>query len=157
MRPLLIISARIQYAVPCKKWGTLIRNIWCYLKVLVGYLQVICYSKIFCSILNLASTIFIFFHQMIVLKVGLSFSKKTILICFNDSPSKMMKNAFYFMLKALFVLKIFKFLWHVEKRLDQKDKVHFETYDVTAWLTENHNTHIAQYLTNYRQPDNEIW
>ena len=55
---------------------------------------------------------------MIVLKVGLSFSKKTILICFNDSPSKMMKNAFYFMLKALFVLKIFKFLWHVEKRLD---------------------------------------
>ena len=28
-------------------------------------------------------------------------------------PSKMMKNAFYFILKALFVLKIFKFLsWH---------------------------------------------
>ena len=43
------------------------------------------------------------------LKVGLSSSKK-IFICFNDSPSKMMKNAFYFILKALFVLKIFKFL-----------------------------------------------
>ena len=31
-------------------------------------------------------------------------------ICFNDTPSKMMKNAFYFILKALFVLKIFKYL-----------------------------------------------
>ena len=27
-----------------------------------------------------------------------------------ESPLKMMKNAFYFTLKALFVLKIFKFL-----------------------------------------------
>ena len=32
-------------------------------------------------------------------------------IYFNDSPSKIMKNAFYFILKALFVLKIFKFLF----------------------------------------------
>ena len=28
----------------------------------------------------------------------------------NESPLKMMENAFYFVLKALFVLKIFKFL-----------------------------------------------
>ena len=28
----------------------------------------------------------------------------------NENPLKMMKNAFYFTLKALFVLKIFKFL-----------------------------------------------
>ena len=28
----------------------------------------------------------------------------------NESPVKMMKNAFYFTLKALFVLKLFKFL-----------------------------------------------
>ena len=45
--------------------------------------------------------------------------KKKFIICFNDSHSKMMKNAFYLLLKALFVLKIFKFLsWlfgHVEK------------------------------------------
>ena len=38
-----------------------------------------------------------------------------------------MKNAFYFILKALFVLKIFKMLpWyfgHVEERFDQKNKV----------------------------------
>ena len=39
-----------------------------------------------------------------------------------ESPLKKMKNAFHFTLKALFVLKIFKFLFwlfgHVEKRLD---------------------------------------
>ena len=39
-----------------------------------------------------------FIHQ--VLKVGLSRSKKTF-ICFNDSPSKMMKNAFFY-LKSFF-------------------------------------------------------
>ena len=41
------------------------------------------------------------------------------LFIFNDTPSKMMKNVFYFILKPLFILKIFKFLsWlfgHVEK------------------------------------------
>ena len=43
-------------------------------------------------------------------KVGLSSSKKSFIICFNDSPQKMMKNPFCFILKDLFVLKIFKFL-----------------------------------------------
>ena len=36
--------------------------------------------------------------------------KKFFFVCFSDSPSIMMKNAFYFILKALFVFKIFKFL-----------------------------------------------
>ena len=36
--------------------------------------------------------------------------KKLIFNCFNESPLKMMKNVFYFILKTLFVLKIFKFL-----------------------------------------------
>ena len=31
-------------------------------------------------------------------------------ICFNPNPSNMVKNVFYFILKALFVLTIFKFL-----------------------------------------------
>ena len=44
-----------------------------------------------------------------------------------------------------------------KKQLDCKDKINFEIYDATAWLTMNYNTHIAQYLTNYRQPDTEIW
>ena len=67
-----------------------------------------------------------------------------------------MKNAFYFILKALFVLKTFKFLsWlfrHVAKRLDKKGKVNFKFYDVTAWLTNNCNTHIAQYPRSKGNP-----
>ena len=77
------------------------------------------------------------------------------------APLKMMINAFYFISKALFVLKIFKSLsWlfgHVSKRLDYKDKVHSKFYDVTAWLTNNCNKHIIQYLENKKQRDHEIW
>ena len=46
----------------------------------------------------------------------------------------MMKNVFYFNLKALFVLKVFKFLSglfsYVGNQLDKLDKVNFKTYDV---------------------------
>ena len=35
---------------------------------------------------------------------------KNCLICFNESPLKMIRSAFYFILKDLFILKIFKFL-----------------------------------------------
>ena len=45
-----------------------------------------------------------------VFKVGLLPSKKVGFICFNGRPFKMMENAFYFILKALFLVKIFKFL-----------------------------------------------
>ena len=58
-------------------------------------------------------------HKRTFFKVGLVPSKKSCAICFVESPLKMMKSAFCFILKALFVLKIFKFLsWlfvHVEK------------------------------------------
>ena len=43
-------------------------------------------------------------------KVGLSPSKIICVICCIESPIKMMKNSFTFILKALFVLMIFKFL-----------------------------------------------
>ena len=43
-------------------------------------------------------------------KVGLLPSKKNCFIYFNESPLKMIKNAFYFILIALFFLKIFKFV-----------------------------------------------
>ena len=56
-------------------------------------------------------------------KVGLSPSKKTSVICFMEIPLKMTKNAFYFILKTLFVFKIFSFLlWH------------FGHIEKTAWL-----------------------
>ena len=37
-------------------------------------------------------------------KLGLSHSKKICFIYFNENPLKLIKNAFYFILKALFVL-----------------------------------------------------
>ena len=44
-------------------------------------------------------------------------------------------------------LKFLSWLFgHVAKLLDKKDKVNFKFYDVTAWLINNCNTHIAQYL-----------
>ena len=46
-------------------------------------------------------------------KIALSPSKKVCVICLTESPLKMIKNSFYFNLKALFVLKIFKFLWRL--------------------------------------------
>ena len=41
-----------------------------------------------------------------------------------------------------------EFLVMLRKMLDKKDKVNFKIYDVTAWLTNNCNTNIAQYLMN---------
>ena len=67
-----------------------------------------------------------------------------------ESSLKMNKKAFYFTMKVLFVLKIFRFLSQpfgfVEKQLDQKDKVYFKIYDVRTWSKNNCNTHIAEYL-----------
>ena len=66
------------------------------------------------------------------------------------NPLKMMKNAFYFTSKTLFIVKVLNFLsWffgHVAKQLDWNDKVNIKFYDFTAWLTNNCNTYVAQYL-----------
>ena len=62
-----------------------------------------------------------------------------------------MKNTFYSILKALFVLKIFKFLsWlfgHIEKTASLEGKINLKIHYVTTWLANNYNTHIPQYLT----------
>ena len=56
----------------------------------------------------------------------------------------------YLILKALFVLEIFKFspdfLDHAGKRLDKKAKVHFKICDLADWTTNNYISHIARYL-----------
>ena len=44
------------------------------------------------------------------LKLDSHLPKKNVLFASNESPLKMMKNVFYFILKAQFVLKIFNFL-----------------------------------------------
>ena len=61
----------------------------------------------------------------------LSPSKKVVFYLFQWKPFKMIENAFYFMLKALYVLGVFTFLsWHlgyVEKQLDKKINSKFMT------------------------------
>ena len=63
----------------------------------------------------------------------------------------MMKNAFYFMLKALFVLEIFKLLFwlfgYAEKRFDEKAKVNFKICDVKDWTTDNYNIDILSNIS----------
>ena len=65
-----------------------------------------------------------------IIKVGLSSSKKDCFIYFNESVVKMIKNAFCVTLKALLVLKIFKFLsWlfgHAEKTAWLERRVYFQ-------------------------------
>ena len=71
-----------------------------------------------------------------------------------------MNNALYFILKALFVLKIFKFfpdVFDIGKQLSKKAKVYFKIYHVRNWEKINCNKHIARYLKNQRQPGYEIW
>ena len=67
-----------------------------------------------------------------------------------ESPLKMMKNAFYFSSKffsfSRYLTFYLDFFGPVAKQLDQKGKVNLKIYDVTDWLTNNCNTHIAQYL-----------
>ena len=57
--------------------------------------------------------------ETINLKSDTHLPKKKIFICFNNSPSNMMKNAFYFILKAPFVLKVFKLLYWIFGHVDK--------------------------------------
>ena len=72
-----------------------------------------------------------------------------------ECPLKMMKNAFYFRLKALFVPEIITFLsWlfgYVEERLDKKATVNFnfKIYDGTDWTPDYYNTHITQSIRQF--------
>ena len=77
---------------------------------------------------------------------GVDILKAPSKVLVSESPLKKMKNAFYFTLKTLFFLKIFKLLsWsfgYAGKWLDYKDQVNFKIYDVTTWLTNSCNAHI---------------
>ena len=62
---------------------------------------------------NFSRCILLFFYLKqssdISFKIGLSSSKKSCVICFIENLLKMMKNVFYFILKAHFVRKIYLF------------------------------------------------
>ena len=59
----------------------------------------------------------------------------------------MMENAFYFTFKTLFVLEISELLsWvfgHIEKTIWLERYAQFRNFNVTTWLTNDCNTHIA--------------
>ena len=59
------------------------------------------------------------------------------------------------MLKALFVLEIFTFLFrlfgYVEIGLDKKTKVDIKIYGVADWTANIYRAYIAQYLKETRQ------
>ena len=67
-----------------------------------------------------------------------------------ESSLKMMESAFYFTSKALFVIKILKFLsWrfgYVAKRLDKKKIRLISSFETSQPVNKQmHYTHIAQY------------
>ena len=75
-------------------------------------------------------------HWVVSLNAGSHLPKNLSYICFIENPLKVMKNVFYFILKALFNHKIFKGAWSCLRQF----------YDVTAGLTKGCNIHTVQYL-----------
>ena len=59
------------------------------------------------------------YEKIMLLKSDSHLPKKGFFMCIFESPLKMIKNAFCFILKTLFVLKIFIFL---SKRFDHIEK-----------------------------------
>ena len=113
------------------------------------------FRKLHCLERLTSSFIFPLWNYLLVPSHGVSswtlILQKKRFICFDESPLKMTKSTFYFILEALFVLRIFKFLpWlfrYVEKMTWLEIKTNFKIYGVTTWLRNNYNTHVAQYIT----------
>ena len=96
---------------------------------------------VYCFFLSWSiNVISMIYHGMIIasgIKVGPSLSKENFFICFNISPLKMIKNAFHFIIKALFVLKIFKFLFWIFRQVGK-----------TAWLENGMIKLILKFMTS---------
>ena len=97
-------------------------------KYLNGILRLQFKRKIewYCSIKIDSTTVILF-----CIKFGPSHSN--VFICFNESLSEMMKSAFYLILKALFVIKIFEFSERFNKNFLWKFSICF-TSILSQWL-----------------------
>ena len=111
------------------QWKNLTRYKSVHLRIHITFSTAPEKMRISLSLFIFTHTTFIYLKRRMIFlfNVGLSPSKKKkFMTSFNDSPSKMMKNDFYFILKALSALKIFKFLsWlfgHVEKTASLEKK-----------------------------------
>ena len=95
----------------------------------------------FCSILSISAFEF-----------GILPFKKVCFIYLNERPLKIMKNAFYFILKLFSFLRFLNFypnfFDHEGKRPVKRAKVSLKFNDVTTWLTK---------LLQCVCADNEIW
>ena len=91
----------------CYKYSIFKRNIFInlFLVTIILLTKLTCFGKFFILYISRSST---FLRSN--LKSDSRLPKKFLFICFNESPLKMIKNTFYFILKAIFVLKIFEFL-----------------------------------------------
>ena len=91
------------------------------------------------STISLTRTKTLINNLLMNFKGALSGLKQCLAVLATKSPFKNDKGNCYFSLKALFLLKIFRFLsWffsHAEKQ-----------FDVTTWETNTCNIHIVQYL-----------
>ena len=84
------------------------------------------------------------------LKLDFYLPKKSYFILFKESPSKIMKNTFYFILKALFVLKVLNFLscfFTMYKNSLIRNIRLISKFVTSQPVVNNNNAHIAQYLT----------
>ena len=88
-----------------------------------------------------------FFLNVFLIKVGLSPSKKNCLICFNESPLKLMKNVFYLTLKVIFVLKIYKFLSWLLGHVEETAYLERQSLCQDLWrhslINKHYNTHCT--------------
>ena len=107
----------LQMKIKYEQWFTVHVNL---ADALASPLQMFCYNP---HINGKISEKFLKFSLKVHSRASLRQSVTT------ESFLKMMKNVFYFMLKALFFLEIFTFLFwffgYVEKQLDKKGKVNF--------------------------------
>ena len=86
-------------------------------------------------------------HFFNLLKSGPHLSKKLLLFA-SMKALKIDETTLYFMLKSLFIHKIFKFCDSLGNKLDQKTMVNFKIYNVKGWPVNNYYTHITQYIMN---------
>ena len=92
----------------------------------------------FCHLKKRVHLLIYLLIYFIYLKSDPHLPKKFFKIFFNDSPSKMMKNSFYFILKALFVLKIFK----------GATKSHFAHYSFVVFILFNTGLRKSAFSTS---------
>ena len=97
-----------------------------------------------------------------ILKACVHYFLSNLNLSLNDSPSKTMKNVFYFIYKALFVLEIFKFLYFSLPLFFSMGhcfrgwlKISLKVYNVINCKNRNLITHFVWYLEKEKGYDIE--